>query len=93
MIAIPKYTFTDVKLIEKGVSDDKKYRVRIADGCVMLLRLSDISNYKRKKTMFDYMKRVAALGIPMSRPITLVSHAMGKMYFNYYHGATAIQRK
>jgi len=92
MIAIPKYTFTDVKLIEKGVSDDKKYRVRIADGCVMLLRLSDISNYKRKKTMFDYMKRVAALGIPMSRPIDFGISCDGKDVFqllSWCNGDTA----
>jgi serine/threonine-protein kinase len=69
MINIPGYKFVEVTPIEKGVSGDKKYRVDTTDGCTMLLRVSDISEYERKKTMYDIMKRVAVLGVPMSQPI------------------------
>jgi len=81
MIAIPGYTFTDISLIEKGLSDDKKYRIKIADGCVMLLRISNISNYERKKIMFDYMKRVAALGVQMPCPIDFGISCDGKSVY------------
>ena len=48
MTNIPGYAFNEVTLINKGGSEDKKYRVRTTDGCLMLLRLSDIKEYERK---------------------------------------------
>jgi len=35
----------------------------------LLLRVADISEYERKKTEFEMMKQVAALGVPMSQPL------------------------
>ena len=69
MTNIPGYAFDEVTLIDKGVSEDKKYRVRTTDGCLMLLRISDIKEYERKKTMYSFMERASALGVPMSRPV------------------------
>jgi len=55
--------------IDKGWSGDKKFRVETADGQRMLLRISDISKYDRRKSEYDIMKRIAALGVPMCEPI------------------------
>jgi aminoglycoside phosphotransferase (APT) family kinase protein len=65
------YTFTKVEPIKKGWSSDKKYYVEAADGRKLLLRVSDISQYHRKKAEFEIMKQVAALSVPMSQPVDL----------------------
>ncbi len=62
-------SFTRIESIRKGVSGDKKYRLDTEDGRRVLLRVSDIESYERKQTMFDMMRRVAARGVSMSRPI------------------------
>jgi len=62
-------TLTKIEQITKGWSSDKKYCVETADGQRMLLRVSDISEYDRKKAAHEMMERVAALGIPMCVPI------------------------
>lgn len=67
---IPNYeSFNIVEPLNKGISKDQKYYVETIDGKRMLLRCADISRYDKKKVVFDMMKRVAALGIRMSRPI------------------------
>lgn len=55
--------------ITKGWSSDKKYCVTSGDGKKFLLRISPAEQQKRKKLTFDMMERVAALGVPMCRPI------------------------
>lgn len=55
--------------ITKGWSGDKKYRVTTADGTKYLLRISPPEQYGRKKTEFEMMQRVAALGVPMCQPV------------------------
>jgi serine/threonine-protein kinase len=42
-------TFTKIEPIEKGLSNDKKYYIKIADGRRLLLRVSDISEFDSKK--------------------------------------------
>jgi len=81
VIEIPGYDFTDAVPIEKGVSGDKKYRVTTTDGRLMLLRVSDINEYNCKKTMYSMMERIAALGVPMSRPIDFGICGGGKNVF------------
>ncbi len=55
--------------IYKGWSNDRKYCVTNEDGTRFLLRVSDIAEYDIKKSEFDMMKQVAALDIPMCKPI------------------------
>lgn len=55
--------------INKGWSSDKKYCVTDKNGTRYLLRVSDIAEYDKKKSEFDMMKQVAALGVPMCQPI------------------------
>lgn len=53
----------------KGWSQDKKYRVTDAHGVHYLLRISPAEQYDRKKNEFERMRTIAALGIPMCKPI------------------------
>jgi len=55
--------------INKGWSGDKKYRATAEDGTTYLLRISPTEQYERKKSEFEFMKKVEAVDIPMCRPI------------------------
>lgn len=55
--------------INKGWSKDKKYRVKAEDGRAYLLRVSAMEQYDRKKHEYELTRQVAALGIPMCRPV------------------------
>ena len=63
------YEFTSKTLIEKGWSGDKKYCAIDERGNKFLLRVSPIEQYERKKSEFELMQQVAALGIPMCKPL------------------------
>ena len=66
---VTNYTFKTIKLITKGWSSDKKYFVETVTGERLLLRTADRSEYERKKSEFEMMKRLAETGIPMSKPL------------------------
>jgi len=69
MTDVPGYAaFTKIEPVTKGWSSDKKYYVETADDR-LLLRVADIKEYDKKKTEFEMMEKVAALGIPMSQPV------------------------
>jgi aminoglycoside phosphotransferase (APT) family kinase protein len=55
--------------IEKGWSGDKKYCVTDDCGNKFLLRVSPSEQYARKKTEYELMCRVSALGVPMCKPL------------------------
>lgn len=55
--------------IDKGWSGDRKYRIADDRGQVYLLRVSPMERYARREAEFRRMEQVAALGIPMCRPI------------------------
>lgn len=64
--------YSDIQIKEpilKGWSEDKKYCVTVSDGTKYLLRITPISRYETRKTLFAVMKQVAALDIPMCVPI------------------------
>lgn len=61
--------FNSKEPINKGWSSDKKYCVTDKNGTRYLLRVSDIAEYDKKKTEFEMMKQVSALGVPMCQPI------------------------
>lgn len=60
-----QFEFVSKTKVEKGWSGDKKYCAVTADGTKYLLRVSPIEQYDRKKSEFELMQRVAALGVPM----------------------------
>ena len=63
------YRFISKELIQKGWSGDKKYCAIDEHGNKFLLRVSPIEQYERKKSEFELMQQVAALGIPMCEPL------------------------
>ena len=62
-------TFTKIEPVNKGWSSDKKHYIETEDGRRLLLRVADISEYDRKKTEYEMMEQVAALGVPISQPV------------------------
>ncbi|UAL50138.1 aminoglycoside phosphotransferase family protein [Metabacillus dongyingensis] len=70
MFDIKNYaTFEKIKPINKGWSSDKKYYIETVTNEKMLLRIADISEYAKKKSEFEMMKRLAEYGVPMSQPV------------------------
>ena len=63
------YRLISKELIQKGWSGDKKYCAIDERGNKFLLRVSPIEQYERKKSEFELMQQVAALGIPMCEPL------------------------
>ncbi len=70
MIDIPLHsTLKNIKQIQKGMSGDKKYYIETDDNQQLLLRVSDISEYARKKSEYKLMNRLSKLGVPMPKTI------------------------
>ena len=61
--------FASYEQITKGWSEDKKYCVTKTDGTKYLLRITPISRYEVRKSLFAMLKQVAALGVPMCIPV------------------------
>ncbi len=55
--------------INKGWSSDQKFCVADENGTRYLLRVSDIALRDKKQAEYHMMERVAALGVPMCRPV------------------------
>jgi len=62
-------TFVKAEPINKGWSEDKKYCVTTTDGTKYLLRITPIVRYEVRKSLFAMLEQVAALGIPMCKPV------------------------
>ena len=62
-------TFKKTEPIEKGWSEDKKYCVTAENGTKYLLRITPISRYEMRKSLFAMLEKVAALDIPMCLPV------------------------
>ena len=61
--------FIKIESINKGWSEDKKYCVTTIDGTKYLLRISTISRYETRKAMFEMMKKIDSLGVPLCKPV------------------------
>lgn len=61
-------TFIKIEPLKKGWSSDKKYYIETDGGKKLLLRIAEIKEYDRKKSEFEMMQKVAALGVPMQQP-------------------------
>ena len=64
-----EHNIIEIEPIHKGWSEDKKFCAIKADGMKLLLRISAIEQFDRKKAEFEAMKELAARGIPMCQPI------------------------
>ena len=58
-----------INKINKGWSNDKKFYIRTIDDKHLLLKISDISEYDKKKTEFKYIKDLNTKDILMSSAI------------------------
>ena len=58
-----------IEPITKGWSEDKKYCITVADGTKYLLRITPISRYETRESLFAMLRQVAALDVPMCKPI------------------------
>lgn len=63
--------FSSKIAINKGWSDDKKYCVTDQNQKNYFLRISEKKKLGSKKFEFDMMKKVASLGVPMCKPISI----------------------
>lgn len=61
--------FAKVEPIKKGWSEDKKYCVTTETGTKYLLRITPISRYEMRKSLFAMLEQVASLNIPMCIPV------------------------
>ena len=61
--------FAKIDPVTKGWSNDEKYHIVTDDGRRMLLRVSDRSEFDRKRTEYGMMERVYNLGVFTSQPL------------------------
>ena len=64
-----KFDFVSREFIDKGWSCDRKYRVTTAEGEKYLLRITPHDKSASREAMYRMQQRVAALGVPMCRPV------------------------
>ncbi len=74
-------TFVRVEPVNKGWSRDSKYYLETAGGEKRLLRVADIAELPRKQRELETMRRIAALGIPMSQPLHMGVCGEGRHVF------------
>lgn len=77
-------TVAKIEPVNKGYSSDKKYYIETTDGRKLLLRVSDISEYDKKRIEFEMMKQIVALGVPMSQPIDFGTCSQGKSVYSLF---------
>lgn len=58
-----------IEPVNKGWSDDKKYHIITKEGRELLLRLSDISQYEKKKREFECLRPLMDMDILFTQPI------------------------
>lgn len=58
-----------VQKVSKGWSSDRKYFIKTHEGKFLLLRISDIEQYNKKKKEYEIIEKYSKLGFPMSLPI------------------------
>ncbi len=63
------HNWNRIELVNKGYSSDKKYYIITNDGEQLILRLSDISEYEKKKKEYEIIKKYSTIGFKMSMPI------------------------
>ncbi len=93
MFTIPGFEcFNKFTLIEKGWSHDKKYLAESSDNKKLLIKVSSIADYDRKKAEFNAVMRISKLGIPMMMPIdfgTMETESLLYMVFSWIDGDDA----
>ncbi len=63
-------TWCKIEKINKGWSDDTKYYIETTDNQKLVLRTSNIGNYKLKKREYQIVCKYSSLGFKMSEPVS-----------------------
>ncbi|MGG4217991.1 phosphotransferase family protein [Paenibacillus jamilae] len=78
-------TWSNVQEIHKGWSNDNKYYIQTADGRELLLRISDIAQYDKKKREFESVKKLHHIeNILMSRPLDFGICNNGQLVYSLF---------
>ncbi|WP_343770880.1 aminoglycoside phosphotransferase family protein [Clostridium malenominatum] len=86
------FNWSKIEPVLKGWSEDKKFYIEDNLGENFLLKLSDLSKYEVKRLEYNYIKKVAALGITTSKPVDFgISSNNGYVYslFTWVEGEEA----
>lgn len=67
--SIQGYRFIRTELITKGISGDRKYYLETTDGKRLLARISDSSEYERKRSVYGLLQKVSNIDLPMPMPV------------------------
>lgn len=71
----------NVEMLEKGTSDDKKYKVNASNGSKYLICLYDFISIERVKKVAALLKMLDAEGIPAQKFVDLIaSESLEKVY-------------
>lgn len=91
MFILPGFeNFNKFTLIEKGWSGDRKYISESADGKKILVKISDGSEYIKKKKEFEAVEQISELGIPMMMPLAFGRiNSLVYMIFTWVEGEEA----
>ena len=74
--------FIKIKQINKGQSPDTKYCIETADGKRMLLRLTDVKEYDRKKAEYGMLERAYGRGLLVPKPYSFGLCNGGKIVYS-----------
>lgn len=85
--------YIKVMSVDKGLSPNKKYYIETDAGEKLFLRISEISEYDRKKAIYEAMEKIAAIGVPMNRPVEFGVCDDGKSVYSLttWCGAQALE--
>ncbi|MCL1989898.1 MAG: phosphotransferase [Defluviitaleaceae bacterium] len=64
-------SFSEIKKIDVGMSQDEKYYAKCSEGKTFFLRIFDKKNYRKKEREFELMQKLTEVGVPVARPIKL----------------------
>lgn len=82
---IPQYDqWANVEFVDKGWSDDQKYKITDIQDRRLLLRISDLAAYERKKEEYQFIAEVSKLGINMSIPLDFGMCGEGKKVYSLF---------
>lgn len=71
---------TEIKPLEEGWSDDKKYILKDQNGVRYILRVSDKAKYNKKLKQYELLRRIAELDINCSKALDFGTLADGSVY-------------
>lgn len=66
---LTKYKVENIKPLIKGYSNDEKYLLQLNNGITVLMKVSTMKDYNRKKQEFNYLNIHYNNGVKCSKPL------------------------